>query len=453
MSNISKINGYLVEDSEARNQIENLNNELNKTNEYVVNVLNYGAIGDGTNDDTEAFINAIAEAKETNKMLYSPKGFTYLVNQSLDVSNLYINFNHSTIKTNENIDILVVNTESNYTNIENLTIDCNSVANSGLLLTASRRSKYNNLDIINVYNYGIKFDAGYENMFDNINMQTSEINSNAIGFGINSTDSHFTNICMTNLKTAFKITRGSNTLNKIHAWIGNESLINGSKMFDIELTSEGSLHMSNIYVDTYQYGFYYSNNKTCYLGIEQLEVQYNQGIYTTNCENSVIFNTQTQQQTVYTKINQGMLIGLSNGKTTSFCNRKWYGNQYQFMTTAFVETDFTFQINNVDSRINVEQNEIIKNGNTVNIRFIGSYNSSTTSGTIANFGKLEYYTAPNKPITSFCQISDSRWDFTTSSNGYVYIADKDASDYAFQLRLPSGSGTKYIFMNISYNVK
>lgn len=61
-----------------------LNTKVNK-NDLVINVLDFGAKGDGVNDDTEAFQKAI-NASYTGKSLFVPSG-QYLISRTLNIKN------------------------------------------------------------------------------------------------------------------------------------------------------------------------------------------------------------------------------------------------------------------------------------------------------------------------------------------------------------------------------
>lgn len=59
---------------------------------YEVNVLDYGAVGDGKADDTEAVQTALSEAKKNNGTIYFPKGIYRLTKQISFTSNCLLAF-------------------------------------------------------------------------------------------------------------------------------------------------------------------------------------------------------------------------------------------------------------------------------------------------------------------------------------------------------------------------
>jgi hypothetical protein len=91
-------------------------------NTYVANVKDYGALGDGTTDDTAAFINALA----VNKQVSVPCG-TYKISSSI-ILPLYTTLQGSgectVLKASANFDVVLPNWG---TTLSDLTIDCSAV--------------------------------------------------------------------------------------------------------------------------------------------------------------------------------------------------------------------------------------------------------------------------------------------------------------------------------------
>lgn len=522
MSDFSKLNGYDVKDRQARQDIEDLQTSiLNniKSYETVVDMINdttllegmhvetkgyyapgdngngkyiivdditliedggsiidlnnglkaqlildnltfsiFGAYGDGVHDDTESITNCINYAKANSLNITSLKNKIYLISETIDFSELYVNLNNSVITTNEEIEIITINTNSNnqYTKLENIIIDCNNIADIGLNIVESRRCKYNNLNFRNVHNIGIDIKAGYENMFENINMQTSGINTSTVGIKIEVPDNHFSNICMTNLKIAFDMVKGGSILDRIHCWIGDSNLINGSILFKLENTEETYLNLSQVYCDTYQNCFEYVGNYTVFLYCDQLLVNYNNSIYTSDKDDSYIIKCNTLEQSRNIKLTNSFILGLSYDNTKTYiCNMAYIGDN---INCNILRASYSnvFDVENLDQGLaGVERAKIIKDGKTITLEIIASYNSATGTGDYRQFiplGKIPYYLAPNRAITTSCLVSDSRWDWYDASNGYCYIANNVNTLNDIQVRAPRGTGTKYIYINATWNL-
>ena len=137
-----------------------------------VNVKDFGAVGDGEHDDTEAFKNAI----NTNKIIYIPEG-TYLISETLYIQNyMFGETKHkSIIKKNNNFigtSLISIGTNINnrkdYINIENLKLDGTDKTVNGIELYGSF-AYINNLYIVNC-NKGIYGEKAWTNWvtFNNI---------------------------------------------------------------------------------------------------------------------------------------------------------------------------------------------------------------------------------------------------------------------------------------------
>ena len=452
---IYKIRTVTNQDIENNGNIIALNN-TSLVAELITNqaiLEQFGAKGDGITDDTVAIQNCITYAKTNNLLLTCSKNKTFIVNQILDISNLYVDFKKATfITTNEQLKYLfyINSTNKNY-EIKNIKINSNNILDTAFLIDNARTININNIDIYNIKSYGIKVNNGYEIYIKNI-FATSQI-ENSIGIELNTADCDISYVVMTNVHKCFRVTKGSNTFSHIHCWIGNSKLINNSSMFIFNLTSEGPIHMSNIYDDTFQYFINYTNNKTCFLNLDNFDVAYNPGIYTSDKNSSILFNVQTSQQTTYSNISNSFIKGLGTNieeQNTQLTNIDYFYGTVSKTFFANVIRKREFKLTNVNSKITVMKNNIRKDNGVVEIDFLGKYNSNEVSGAIMNpFANIDYYLAPINPLTTYCEITDSQWDYTSVNTAYMYM---NRDDGIIQIRLPKGTGEKFIHINKTYIV-
>lgn len=427
-----------------------------------VNLSCFGLYGDGTHDDTLKFQNAVSYAKTNNLKVTSSKNKTYLISDTIDISNLLFDLNDATIKASSAIDMLEIDEEDSYKNghFQNFVIDCNDIATKGINIINSRRSKFNNINIINLSGIGIHFQAGYENMFDLINIQSVELtNTSNIGFKIESGDSNFNNITMANICNPFYLKRCySNYFDKIHTWIGQSDLIEYSTMFVIDIPYPETLLINEIYCDTmryfikYEVGSSYIDNSN----ISNLIIDYNKGIYTKDLDDSILLYCNNDDQTKHIHISSGYINGLyysdhadSDAKTQLTNRTAFYGNIDNTYFSA-IGYNNNRSLTDVNTNITLTVNDIIKNGNTIYVSIVGSYNSSSLSGNI-QLGKIPNEIAPKRAITSTCIVSDARWAMTNPTLSYMYIPVVDSNE-SIQLTIPSGDSTKYIFITLCYNI-
>ena len=133
-----------------------------------VNVADYGAVGDGTTDDTAAIQSAIDYASSLNgyfQIIFAP-GKTYLVTGLVPKSGVSLNLQGSTIKLKASSDVPVFfdyDTGAGGSNLEisNGTIDCNQANNAdinvvgGVWLSLWTNVTFENLTIINCSRSGL----------------------------------------------------------------------------------------------------------------------------------------------------------------------------------------------------------------------------------------------------------------------------------------------------------
>ena len=410
----------------------------------------FGAAGDGTSDDTEEIENAITYAKATGKQLTCGTGKTFCVSDQLDISALNVDFNNSTFKAvNEITSIFVINSNNKGYFVKNINFDCNSLATSGLLITNARTLHLTNMTFRNILSYGIKVDSGYEIIIEHIFMTT--LNTASIGIELNTADCNINDVIMTDVQIAFRLTRGSNTFNNIHCWIGSTSKINDSYMFKLALAAEGTIHMNDVYNDTYRYFIFNENNVTSFIYIDNFETQYNTGIYTSEKENSYIVYANTDNQTYYVNFSNSFIKGLganSELQHTELTNRSSFYGFINHSDINAVITKLDFELTNIDARFTTLANNITKNDGVITINFLASYDASSVSGMVNPVAKIPWWLLPSNNILSYCQVTDSRWDYTTSTFTYMFI---DVPNEKIQVKIPTGeTGTKYLHINLTY---
>lgn len=211
----------LVEDGGSIHVLTNgLRAKLLIDNEIIIN--SFGAKGDGTTDDTQAFQNALNYAG-TVKGIIKLLDKTYLIGNITIPSYVSIigdGFNSSILKAKANIDgnlISITQQNDNYILLRDFRIEGNkenNTLNSGIYIykedyvnSADSFCTFENLVIFNIYGDGIYNGAGgRENRFRNI------IVGYCGGHGINSqsSDSYFEGItCKYNTKNGLHIQSGA----------------------------------------------------------------------------------------------------------------------------------------------------------------------------------------------------------------------------------------------------
>lgn len=429
---------------------------------YAIPVLNeaklevFGCYGDGDTDDTTAFSACVSYAKTNNLKVTSSKNKVYLITDTIDISNISIDLNNAYVKAGAVVDLFEIdeNDSTQYTFVENINFDLDDMGVSAIKITEGRRNKFNNINIVNVKNYGIKVLNGYENLFNNINLQNTSANHNTIGFYLTTADSNLNNITMTNISTAFSCERGGNEFVECHSWIGNEALINESVMFLLACTNHEPVYITNCYCDTIRYFVKYNNTTYNVLYIDNLMYVFNETIYLSTHQDSYVIYAQNDDQTRFVNIANSYLRGLSygSGASSHMSNRANFFAKQSLNNISGIAYVDEYSFSDTSAGLTLTINRIKKDGSTVNIQAVGSYNSASSESDIElNLGKLIYELLPASGITSFgCYVADTRWNDTSATPCYMYIPARAQSTDPITVRVPHGTGTKYIFVNISY---
>lgn len=211
-------------------------------------VSDFGAVGDGITDDTDAIQNAVDFICENGGCLRFFSGMEYIISRPIKINaklkSFEIDFNFSTItafespveyfsseKTNINTALYISCENSNQkriATIKNLIINGNhEVIHTGLYLARSNKINFENINIIDVRK-GIYYVKGQESFFNNIHISrnseldiTDEIDvltSDCIGIECKAADNHFSNIIIIDFVIGTKFTVGDNRLYGIHVW-------------------------------------------------------------------------------------------------------------------------------------------------------------------------------------------------------------------------------------------
>ena len=225
----------------------------------------YGAIGDGITDDTQAWQDAIDYCSTNHKTLFGRSGKTYLVDTLTINSDININGNFCTLKSNGNnvLNISYTNLGSNFIkNINIIDVPANKI---GIYCNPARRYTLENITMNNISGTGIKVDTyGGGILVKNYKITGSTTDVQTVGLDVRGTsDGVYKDIIMIDMYVGL-YTNGGNFFKNIHPWLATASIFNGSKAFVI---SGGQAMFENCYPDTYMYNYYISNN--AYVNINQ----------------------------------------------------------------------------------------------------------------------------------------------------------------------------------------
>lgn len=159
----------------VNNEAKELDNLQTSINEMFINVKDYGAVGDGINDDTEAFENALANGG----CIYVPNG-SYIVSKPLAISKVFTVLIGSSAGGNADTlgcSKIVYTGRGNFltiptfmiTTISNLLIvNKGASTNNGVVITNVDYFNFNNVHVTNFY-YGFRIDGSSYGNITNCN--------------------------------------------------------------------------------------------------------------------------------------------------------------------------------------------------------------------------------------------------------------------------------------------
>lgn len=268
----------------------------------IINVLNYGVVGDGSTDDTQAIQDIIDE--HPNTTLYFPDG-TYLVSAPIvtpapDDEKVFLELSqNATIKASSSFDgSFMLNiggsgTATTYgatkhkTGINGGILDCNSVCN-GIKVEKTHLAKITNVAINNVDVTGIQIESSDTSSSDvyaeNIDMlcpnHTSTITT---GLLVNAGDNNFNMIRTGGFKIGVALNNGGNYLTDVHPLYGDaeQAIYETTAGFIIKGNNN---HLTNCYSDNFStailvdgnyrwyakdfYAYWYSNDNVAHTAIK-----------------------------------------------------------------------------------------------------------------------------------------------------------------------------------------
>lgn len=137
----------------------NVSTIYNQGRKHFINVKDFGAVGDGLADDTEAIKNVLERAQKTKEVVFFPRG-TYLTSLPLQIQMpLHIIGDNAVIKAARFMDT-VINISVVSVQLEGFTLDANHIADYGLKAVSmlGRKNAIEHVTVLNAIKDGIYLD-------------------------------------------------------------------------------------------------------------------------------------------------------------------------------------------------------------------------------------------------------------------------------------------------------
>lgn len=407
-----------------------------------INLNQWGAKGDGIQDDTLQILNAINYASQNNLPIVCCPGKTFLISETLPFNNLNVNLNNSTIKTNNNIDLITINTTEYYGIIENAILDCSN-SNSGIMVTVGRKKTFNNIIFNNINNYGFYFASGFE-----ILLKDSHFNGNGTssctGIYCGSSDSKFENIILIDCTTAI-VNRGMNFFEYVHAWIyrtnGVGAIVPNTICFSLD---NNQAFFNQCYADSYDIAFNINGGSAF---IEEAEVLYGAEANFPEAPYVFFYTDETADTLPNIVIQNSNIVGPGATKKVIFSN---YQNKIKALNNRiFAITDYTTGIKSYTPTVNKEGVTITDEGcleenGIMYIYILLTFNTEITRN--ATLSTIPTEKRPPRPIYSGCDVANSQYGAPVA-RGYLF------SYGDIQITIPQTvTGTAYCRVMYSYPI-
>lgn len=326
--------------------------------EKIYNVKQFGAKGDGINDDTSF----IQEALNYDN-IYIPSGIYNISSELLSYSTHITLESNAILKAISEVDAIIsINPyrhRNQYGFIKNGIIDCNNLAKIGIGLSNYQYFTIDNMFIKNIISEGI--NLGYKNLADGdaggcfITNTIVWGSDTADDTGINlqkSNDITVKSVVLKNCKTGFKILGGNIKLLNVHGWTTGLDKYYNSKMI---ACSNGRISLSDCVIDTYHYGIYGNDQiftsitNLQYIGIEK---------YTQTYTPTIIYSEPTGTNNSNINLN-GLLIS-ANAGTVKLLSDSLLVQAYNTRLQNYIGIENLPSISNVNL-INTPNNSLLFN--------------------------------------------------------------------------------------------
>lgn len=215
----------------------------------------YGAVGDGTTDDTNAMLECLAAAYQQKRPVYFREGRTYTTSRELQIYNrIALYGNGATIKFTGSSGNMLFYSDADVDQfpdaagravIRDLTFNGGGTAACCIAIGTAKGLVVENLDIYGFTGVGIASSAGFENFFRDIRI-AGDGSVGQRGMICGASDSRYTEIVTKNCETGIRNEGNANSFEHVHSWNTVPAIIPTSVM--IETIS--ALRAYNLYADT-----------------------------------------------------------------------------------------------------------------------------------------------------------------------------------------------------------
>lgn len=435
------VNGNYIDDGGSYHKLKNnLFAELIINNEVTPQL--FGAYGDGIHDDI-INLQKTVDYCETNKIKMVSQGEKiYKISITLNIDTLLANLSNATLKSDNNINLITINSTNYYGQLEQIKFDCTNV-NSGIYIQNGRKKTFKDLIFENINNYGFYYNAGYEVLLTDSHFKANG-SGGTVGIYCNSSDSKFENIVMIDCQKAI-VNKGLNYFNFIHAWILTKAIVQNSIFVDLKANRS---YYNQCYSDTYGITF------NCDGGVfvaNQLEVFLNDNIWTADLSSPyVVYFTNSDKKSVFNQLTNSRLNGVRSEQKLLLSNESVSMIQLSNNNKVWVDNYVGIKGELTGLSANVTEiytNELSWDNGIVTLDFVAKITVSPNDTRSISSAILPNYFQPEVAVNSNCYNSADRWQL--GQNSYLYIE----TNVQATLNYIEGATTRYIKIHETYKSK
>lgn len=380
-----------------------------------LNPIQFGCYGDGLHDDVINLQKCISFCENKKLKLTSPGNKIYKISSTLNIDTLLCNFNNAEIKTDNNINLITINSTNYYGQLEQIKLNCANT-NSGIYIQNGRKKTFKDLIFLNIKKYGFYYNAGYEILLSDSHMEGNGT-IGTVGIYANSSDSKFENIILIDCHTGI-YNKGLNFFNYIHGWIRTNNIVQTSIFADLK---SNRCYFSQCYSDTYGITF---NCDGGLFSAEQLEIFFNDSIWTENLPSPyAVYFPNSNNRAISNRIINSRLNGVRANQRLSLSNEDisliQLNNNMKTWVSNYVgiKGSLTGLSNNITE---VYTNELNWDNGIVTLDFIAKVTVNPNDTRNISTAILPEYFQPEVNVNSNCLNCADRWQL--GQNSYLFIS-------------------------------
>lgn len=439
---------------------EELTNQIETITIYATPKM-FGAIGDGTTNDTSSLQSAIDYCITNSIALKSNKKYNYAISSPIIVNgNLELDFQGASIIALNNMNEMINYNHSGNTlcTIQNIVLNCNTKNTDGLHVVNAQNKQFTNISVRNCLQKAFKQSGGFEVFVDKLSAY-APLNTSNNGYAIYTTahDNHYTNITSRDLKFGI-YSSGSNFFTRCHPWLMSKEVLIGSVGFSLNETS----FLTDCYSDTFETAFLINGDKS--INMTGCKTFYNKDYYNTDTmpnNKPVCFRWVPEQSSTNGLVMQGCnfrgaVSCYSDGSLGKFTKNKnlKYKTVEKVTITGWDNESYPLEPTTETGAIILSENFIaqynrlikIKDSDLVIMEVCVKYNGGTiNANTDTVIGSIQAPFQPRTQKVFMCMTSPSSSKWQMDSAEYAFLNNDSLS-----IKLKEFKINPYFYFNIVY---